>query len=1295
MVVRNSGEAFASNARDGVAAAKSRFRFSGPIRLTLLCAVLLSFAIVTGAGGFLYDLRKRVLVENQRALSNTALILAKQIEHIFTTMESVQKEIVEQPAVYESAINQDGQRPLTRHDLHLKLRDKAAGMPYLAALAIVNAQGRLLYFSRQWPTPEFDVSDRDFFNALKFDPSLTSFIGQPVRNRATGSWVIHLARKVSGPAGEFLGLVSAAIEMQYLVDYFGEIADAAYESIALFRQDGVLLTRFPLIDATAGRRFSQALALKLVSAGAHGVGISDGVIDGQARMVAAHRVGEFPLVVSATKTTGAIFAGWWRTAIHVAVLAALTIAVIAAFTVLFIRLFRNYQALVAARAEREKAEQIRDQSLRFDVALNNMSQGLAMFDASERLVVCNRRYIEMFEFPPGFVQPGRTLRELLQARQEGGNFSQDIDKYRAALVDDIAHGKVASIVTEMRDGRVFRILNAPMPGGGWVATHEDVTDKVRADKRSEQQKFQLDAALDNISQGLSMFDAEQRLIVCNKRFVDLFGLGPEQTAPGTPFRTILEHRAVRDNTPENAKAYIERRVAEVARGESTQEVIHLRDGRFVSVVCRPLPGGGWVTTHEDVTEAKQREESFRLLFNDNPVPMWVVDLDTLRFLAVNAAAAAHYGYSVEKLLTMSTMEIRRPETREKYVQFMREHKGFYNGETIWQHQKADGSLIDVAICSRAMTYEGRAASIVAIHDVTARRMAEAELRRTQHFLDTIIENVPLPILVKDVSPAATDARDCRFSLINRACEEIMGVSRDQIIGKSMHEFYPAERADRIVESDNQALRSNQVVTVSEHALVTPNNGTRLVTAKKVAILNRDDKPQYLLTVLDDVTERRRTEDFIWQLAHKDSLTDLPNRATFIERFAATLDCAAKNGEPFAILCLDLDRFKEANDVYGHLIGDALLRDVALRLQEAAEGAFLARVGGDEFTVIVTDGPQPATAQALGERLLAVFKDDFEVDGHRLSLGTTIGGAVYPADGRDAKTLMANADAALYQAKAEKRGSVRFFAAELGARLRERRELQNDLRLAVNRDNLFLHYQPQIAIASNETIGFEALVRWHCPKRGPVSPGVFIPIAEESSLIIPLGERILRDACREAASWPRRLNVAVNISPVQFHHGDLPNLVHSILLETGLAPGRLELEITEGVLIDDFSRAVSILRKLKSLGVQIAMDDFGSGYSSLSYLHAFPFDKIKIDRTFVGDLETNRHSMAIVHAVVGLGLSLGVPTLAEGVETEAQRAFLVREGCDELQGYLTGRPRPIDDYAELVGRKAGRNIASAR
>ena len=335
---------------------------------------------------------------------------------------------------------------------------------------------------------------------------------------------------------------------------------------------------------------------------------------------------------------------------------------------------------------------------------------------------------------------------------------------------------------------------------------------------------------------------------------------------------------------------------------------------------------------------------------------------------------------------------------------------------------------------------------------------------------------------------------------------------------------------------------------------------------------------------------------------------------------------------------------------------------------------------------MTDGAQPAAAAALAERLLAAFVDDFEVEGHRLKLGLSIGGAIYPTDGTDAKTLIINADIALYRAKAEARESVLFFEPQMSARLHERRTMEEDLRSALERDELLLHYQPQKKM-SGETVGFEALVRWQCPKRGMVSPGVFIPIAEESNLIVRIGERVLREACREAASWPQPLTIAVNISPIQFRQGDLPRLVLSVLLETGLAPARLELEITESVLIDDFSRAVSILTRLKSLGVRIALDDFGTGYSSLSYLHSFSFDKIKIDRIFIGDLEHSRQSMAIVRAVMGLGHSLGVPILAEGVETDAQYASLVQEGCDEVQGYLTGRPLPIADYAKLVGREA--------
>jgi predicted signal transduction protein with EAL and GGDEF domain len=368
-----------------------------------------------------------------------------------------------------------------------------------------------------------------------------------------------------------------------------------------------------------------------------------------------------------------------------------------------------------------------------------------------------------------------------------------------------------------------------------------------------------------------------------------------------------------------------------------------------------------------------------------------------------------------------------------------------------------------------------------------------------------------------------------------------------------------------------------------------------------------------------------------------------------------------------------------------------LREVARRLQAAAEGAFLARIGGDEFMLIVNEGKQPDAASAVAERLLRALTGEFEVEDRILTVGATIGGSIYPDDGTDAKTLMINADVALYRAKAAVRGTVLFYETEMGEQVRERRALQADLRTATENNELFLHYQPQRTI-DGEAIGFEALLRWQCPTRGLVSPGTFIPLAEENGLIVQIDEWVLREACHEAMSWPKPLNVAVNISPTQFRTGDFPGFVHAVLMETGLPADRLELEVTEGVLIDDFSRAISILCRLKALGVRIALDDFGTGFSSMSYLHSFPFDKIKIDRAFVGDLEDNRHSMAIVRAVIDLGHSLNVPILAEGVETEEQLAILRRGGCDEVQGYFTGRPKAIEDYAELIGRPVpGSNV----
>jgi diguanylate cyclase (GGDEF)-like protein/PAS domain S-box-containing protein len=811
---------------------------------------------------------------------------------------------------------------------------------------------------------------------------------------------------------------------------------------------------------------------------------------------------------------------------------------------------------------------------------------------------------------------------------------------------------------------------------------------LHAQARVEGQKAQLDAALDNMSQGLVMFDSAARLVICNDRYRQIYDLSPDLTKPGCAVVDLLKHRVANGTFFGNPEKYVGDLLAVIAQGGTAKQEVETSDGRIISVVNQPMVDGGWVATHEDVTEARRSEESFRLLFEGNPVPMWVFDLTSLYFLAVNEAAIEHYGYSREQFLKMTILDIRPPEERQRVKQILRTHGGDLNAEESSLHQKLDGTKIYVAIYARRFRYEGRAASIIAAIDITERKRGEDELARTKQFLDTVIENVPVPIVVKE-------PHEHRYTLVNRASEECFGIPRSEMIGKTVQEIFPETEASADIAYDKEALQSDKPLTTDTYLLHTPHNGVRLLIAKRVAIRKPDGKPEYLLTVIDDVTERKRAVQRIEHMAHYDTLTDLPNRATFNETLDITIDRAGASGERFAVLSIDLDRFKEANDTYGHLVGDALLSEVARRLQVATEGAFIARIGGDEFMLIVADGAQPIAAAVLAERLIAAFVDDFEVEGYRLKLSLSIGGAVYPTDGTDAEALMSNADAALYRAKAEFRGSALFYESELGNRMRERQAMQEDLRSAIDRGELLLHYQPQVTM-SGKTVGFEALVRWQCPKRGMVAPGTFIPIAEESSLIISLGEWVLREACREAASWPAPLTIAVNISPIQFRHGDLPRLVHSILLETGLAPGRLELEVTESVMINDFSRAVSILNRLKSLGVRIAMDDFGTGYSSLSYLQSFRCDKIKIDRTFICDLEHNHHSRAIVRAVIGLGRSLNLPILAEGVETEAEHAFLVQEGCDEVQGYLTGRPLPIADYAELVGRQtvAEQNYAVA-
>src|ERR1700720_412792 len=588
----------------------------------------------------------------------------------------------------------------------------------------------------------------------------------------------------------------------------------------------------------------------------------------------------------------------------------------------------------------------------------------------------------------------------------------------------------------------------------------------------------------------------------------------------------------------------------------------------------------------------------------------------------------------------------------------------------------------------ALTLAGLTISLIHFRQLEALDASAAKLGRTQKFLATIIENMPLSVAVRDV-------RDRCFVLINRTAESIFGIKRGNLIGRDVHGSSDEETAQNLFPLAEDALTTAVLRTFDEQTVCTPHNGARILTTKNLSIPDETGEQRYLLSLSEDITERKEAEARIEHMAHHDALTDLPNRVAFVEHLSRSIGAAAASNGSFAVLSIDLDRFKDVNDTFGHATGDDLLRELAERLSALAGEAYLARLGGDEFTLITPIGDQPTLAETLAGRLHAAVATDLILNGHHLRVGLSIGVAIFPADGSDPTTLLNNADAALYRAKAAGRGKTRFFEIEMDNRLRERRAIQHELASAVERSELRLHYQPQTKI-DGEVIGFEALVRWQNPQRGMVSPATFIPVAEESGLIMQIGEWVLHEACREAASWPRPLQVAVNLSPIQFRHGDLAGLVHSVLLETGLSPTRLELEITEGVLVEDFGRGVSILRRLKLLGVRIAMDDFGTGYSSLSYLQAFPFDKIKIDQSFVSKVKSNPQSAAIVRGVIGLAHGLGLPVLAEGVETRDQLEFLATESCDEVQGYLLGRPLPILDYSNLVGRDdaAGAKLLSA-
>jgi len=694
-------------------------------------------------------------------------------------------------------------------------------------------------------------------------------------------------------------------------------------------------------------------------------------------------------------------------------------------------------------------------------AINNLALGISIFDRKQKLVFCNRRYMEIYRLSSEQVTPGTRLSELLQSRLKLGlKMLLDTDDKAG---ESFENGTVpTTTVHEFEDGQVITCRIYPMPGGFWMATHEDITEqrnlgaklKMQQELQSAQEEklrtrnLQFDMAINNMSQGLCFFDGAQRLIVCNDRYLEMYDLSRDRIHAGITLAEIVDLRFEIGSFPAMSKEqYLSWRSEIGVSAEAKDSIVELRNGRTFKIRHRPMPDFGWVATHEDITE------------------------------------------------------------------------------------------------------------------------------------------------------------------------------------------------------------------------------------------------------------QRRSEVKIEYMAHHDSLTDLANRVLLNERLEHALG-RIHSEEMVAIHHIDLDQFKAVNDTFGHPAGDKLLKLVADRLRGVVrESDTIARMGGDEFVIVQSPIADPAEATSLAQRVIKLVSEPYDIDGQQTVIGASIGIAVGPGDGTSSDKLLRNADLALYRAKGDGRGTLRFFEAAMDQQMQSRRIMELDLRKALPAGEFELHYQPVVNLARNEISGFEALIRWNHPTHGMVAPDAFIPLAEEIGFIVPLGEWVIRQACATAAKWPGETSVAVNISAVQFRSPGLLQVIIGALATSGLSPTRLEIEITETVLLQDKQATLAILHQLRELGVAIAMDDFGTGYSSLTYLQSFPFDKIKIDRSFIRNITESASSLNIVRAVAALANGMGMTATAEGVETQEQLDRISSEGCTEMQGFLFCKPLPAGDIERLFhsGREmrkvSGRTFAA--
>ncbi|CAO98108.1 sensor domain-containing protein [Erwinia tasmaniensis] len=704
---------------------------------------------------------------------------------------------------------------------------------------------------------------------------------------------------------------------------------------------------------------------------------------------------------------------------------------------------------------------------------------------------------------------------------------------------------------------------------------------------------------------------------------------------------------------------------------------------------------GYAKITRDCTEQKRvqrdqqrRDQTFRLLVESvNDYAIYMLDLQGL-VVSWNAGACRAKGYSASEIIGQHFSCFYSAQDRLKNLPDTNLHRATLTGrfeDEGWRYRKSgsafwahvvidairndDGELIGFAKitrdCTKVREYEQQ---IIHARDLAERN--SEKMKSLSQFLDSIVAHIPSCVIVED-------AVSGEILLVNSQAERLLGGKPHEFIGKTSLNSMSAEMSAYFMQLSDATQRKGGVQR-NERRLKT-SGGDRIISCSASIVRGKDARHSYILLIADDVTDQRAADERIHHMAHHDNLTSLPNRVLFNQYLTRALreDSAAQRLT--AVLGLDLDNFKNVNDALGHQIGDVLLCSVAVRLRGVLRDRdTLARNGGDEFSIVLPALSHSAEAETVARTLIETIRPPFIVEGHSLSIGLSVGITIAQDDTSSPDYLLRCADMALYAAKRNGRNRFEHFTKEMGEMAQRRRIVENDLREAITTGQLRLYYQPITNNQHCEIVGYEALMRWHHPEKGVIMPLDFIPIAEETGLIHNLGAYALYEACREAASWPGEQMVAVNLSPLQFKSSALIAVVEGALKESGLAPHRLEVEITESVLLDNTMKNIDVLRDLKALGVHIALDDFGTGYSSLSYLRSFPFDKIKIDKSFINDMQDSREALAIIRAITGMSRSLDIQITAEGVESIEQFQRLKDEGCTLFQGYYFGRPQPSEN-----------------